>query len=143
MQIHQLNISASKKIKRIGRGGKKGTYSGRGGKGQTARSGFSRRATFEGGMSTLIARTKKLRGFKSLAPKNQVVTLEQLENKFKAGEEVSVKSLAEKKIIRQANMPVKILCKGNLSKKLVISGVLVSASAKEKIEKAGGEISAK
>lgn len=143
MQIHELKITSSKKIKRIGRGGKKGTYSGRGGKGQTARSGFSRRATFEGGMSTLVARTKKLRGFKSLRPKNQVITLAQLETKFNAGDEVSPKTLAEKNLIKNVNLPVKILSKGEITKKFVINGALVSDSAKAKIEKAGGQITAK
>lgn len=140
MQIHQLEVKSSKKIKRIGRGGKKGTYSGRGGKGQSARSGFSRRATFEGGMSTLIARTKKLRGFKSLRPKNQIVNLAELELKFSANEEISPKTLLEKRIIRDAKQPVKILSEGELTKKLVFSQVSVSKAAKEKIEKVGGEI---
>lgn len=140
MQIHDLKISPSKKNKRVGRGGKKGTYSGRGGKGQTARSGFSSRATFEGGMSTLIARTKKLRGFKSLKPKNQIVNLQQLDAAFNDGDEITVQVLADKKLVGRVDRPVKILSEGTLTKKIVIDNILVSAAAKTKIEKSGGEV---
>lgn len=140
MQIHELKVKSSRDTKRIGRGGKKGTYSGRGGKGQSARSGYSQRSTFEGGMSTLIARTKKLRGFKSPHPKNQVVNVALIEKHFAVGEEVTPATLAGKKLVRSAFQPVKILSEGELTKKLIFSGVSISKATQAKIEKVGGEI---
>ena len=65
MQIHQLKLKKRKKRKTIGRGGKRGTYSGRGNKGQKARSGGNVDPLFEGGRSSLVERLKKVRGFKS------------------------------------------------------------------------------
>ena len=70
MQIHNLKIQYPKKKRKIiGRGGKKGTYSGKGGKGQKGRSGVSIDPLFEGGRSSLIDRLKKIRGFKAFKPK--------------------------------------------------------------------------
>lgn len=140
MQIHQLKVNKKKSKKRIGRGGKKGTYSGSGMNGQKSRSGFSRRSTFEGGQSTLTEHTKKKRGFKSVASGNQVVSLEKIDAKFKAGEVVSVKSLKESKLIKDIKTPVKILSDGELSKKIIFEKVLISKLAEKKIKEAGGEI---
>jgi len=139
MQIHQLS-SQKKNKKRIGRGGKRGTYSGKGMKGQKARSGYSRRATWEGGRTTLVAKTKKKKGFKSVRPKNQVLSLAILEAKFAAGDLVSPEKLLAKKLIRNLATPVKILGQGTLTKKLVFQEVLFSETARQKIEKAGGKI---
>lgn len=141
MQIHELKVKKAKSIKRIGRGGKKGTYSGKGMKGQTSRSGFSQRSTFEGGMSSLIARTKKNRGFKSLKSKNQVLDLNVLEKMFDSGTEITGALLIEKKLMK-AESSMKILANGEVSKKFSIKGLMISAAAKEKIEKAGGKIEA-
>jgi large subunit ribosomal protein L15 len=139
MQINELKISPKKESKRVGRGGKKGTYSGKGMKGQKARSGFSQYATFEGGKTNLVERTKKNRGFKSLKTGRIALNLNILENKFQDGEKVDKKSLVEKKIIKSKDIP-KILSDGSISKKVKIEGIEVSAKAKEKIEKAGGKI---
>ncbi len=138
MQIHELKKNKTKNKKRVGRGGKKGTYSGAGMKGQRSRSGYSRRATFEGGRSTLVAQTKKKRGFKSRASKLQVVSLDKLSKKFNNGDEVSLETLKEKKIIKKLDQPVKILNVGEIDKKLIFKDVAFSKTAKEKIEKAGG-----
>ena len=96
MQIHQLKIRPKKSRRRVGRGGKKGTYSGRGMKGQKSRSGASVNPIFEGGRSTLIEHLPKMRGFKSIYPKNQVVNLEKLEKYFIDGDIVSPAFCAKK-----------------------------------------------
>ena len=140
MQINTLKARKLKTRKRVGRGGVNGTYSGKGMKGQKSRSGYSRRATWEGGRTTLIAATKKNRGFKSRNAKNQIVNLSILEKKFKDGDMVDLTSLIKAKIVKKVSAPVKILGVGELTKKLTVKDVLVSATAKEKITKAGGEV---
>ena len=140
MQAHQLKTRPKTSKKRVGRGGKKGTYSCRGMKGQKSRSGYSRRATFEGGKTTLINRTKKLRGFTSRNKNLQVVNVESLEKKFKKGEEVNPKTLKEKGLIKKLAVPVKILSRGEIKKELTLKDVLYSKNAKVKIEKAGGKV---
>lgn len=143
MQIHELETKERKTSKRVGRGGKRGTYSGRGMKGQKARSGGNVDPLFEGGRSSLIQRMKKLRGFKSIHAKKTVVTLDQLNKIFEDGETVSVLSLTEKKVLRKKAVRngVKIVARGELSKKLTIAdGILITGSSKEAIEKAGGKV---
>ncbi len=119
----------------MGRGGQKGTYAGRGMKGQKSRSGYSRRPTFEGGRSSLIARTKKVRGFKSNKTPVQVVNFSDLEERYSAGEVVSPETLKEKGLIRKTTQPVKILGKGDLKKKLEFKDVAVSNAAQKRMEK--------
>ncbi len=140
MQINTLKARKLKTRKRVGRGGVNGTYSGKGMKGQKSRSGYSRRATWEGGRTTLIAATKKNRGFKSRNAKNQIVNLSILEKKFKDGDTVDLTSLIKAKIVKKVSAPVKILGVGELTKKLTVKDVLVSVTAKERITKAGGEV---
>lgn len=143
MQIHQLTVKKRKEKKTIGRGGKRGTYSGRGNKGQKARSGASIDPLFEGGRSSLVERLKKVRGFKSLNAKKAVVKLEALEKMFKDGDIVSVETLLKSKLVDKANVKdgIKILATGEISKKLTISAeLLLSATAKAAIIKAGGKI---
>ncbi|GAI13330.1 unnamed protein product [marine sediment metagenome] len=147
MQLHQLKPKHKlKKKKRVGRGGKRGTYSGRGLKGQRSRAGRKFKPAIRG----LIKRYPKLRGykFKIIRPKPAVVNIEILEKKFKAADTVTPKVLIEKRLIRRikGRLPkVKILGtraqrKGKLTKKLIIEGCQVSKSAREEIEKAGGTI---
>jgi len=140
MQIHQLKIKSQKPKRRVGRGGKKGTYSGRGMKGQKSRSGSSINPIFEGGRSTLIEHLPKIRGFKSHHPKKQVVDLQKLEKYFNDGDIVNPQSLLSKKLVDNIKTPIKLLSDGQLKKKLTIEKCLVSKSAKEKIEKVGGNI---
>jgi large subunit ribosomal protein L15 len=141
MELHQLKPKHPKKDKkRIGRGGKKGTYSGRGQKGQKARAGHR----FQPIIRDLIKRYPKLRGyrFKPKEKKIAIVNLSALQEKFLDGEKVEPKTLFERKIIRKikGKIPqVKILAKGELSKKLLIQDCYLSKAAKEKIEKAGGK----
>ncbi|OGZ68272.1 MAG: 50S ribosomal protein L15 [Candidatus Staskawiczbacteria bacterium RIFCSPHIGHO2_02_FULL_43_16] len=142
MQTHQLqpkHTSRSRKI--VGRGGKKGTYSGRGGKGQTARSGRKLAPVIR----ELIKRYPKLKGYRAFVLPNAfaVVNLVLLEKHFVAGDLVSPETLAKKKLIaiqKGKNPKVKILGTGELTKKLVFENCKVSASAKAAIEKAGGTL---
>lgn len=127
--------------KKVGRGNASGhgTYSTRGGKGQTARSGGSRGLRLKGFKQTLQS-TPKLRGFHSLATKPTEVLLRDLEKHFAAGETVNLATLLEKKLISKNIKAAKILHTGELTKKLVIEGIKCTKAAKEVIEKLGGEV---
>ncbi len=137
MQIHQLNPNKKKKKRRVGRGGKRGTYSGRGqGKKQKDRAG----RTLEPIIRRAIKRYPKLRGYRFKArDKATVLNLKDLEKNFKEGETVKPSLLAEKGLVKKGSS-VKILANGKLEKKLNFEDCLFSQSAKEKIEKAGGTI---
>jgi len=143
MQIHELKVEAKKSRKRVGRGGKRGTYSGRGMKGQKSRSGGNVDPLFEGGRTTLIEKLKKTRGFKSITPKKNIVNLDIIEKKFKDGDTVIIETLLKTKIIQRSKVAngVKILGNGKIMKKIIIGkDILVSKSAKVAIEKAGGKV---
>lgn len=140
MQIHELKVNKKKTRKRIGRGGKRGTYSGRGMKGQKSRSGAKKNPLFEGGRTSLIDRLKKTRGFKSPHFKKTNINLNDLEKNFKAGDIVSVKSLIKSKLISrpESKRGVKILGDGKLTKKLAIDkDILLSKSAEKAIKENG------
>lgn len=129
-----------KSKKRVGRGpgSGMGTYSTRGLKGQNARSGRGVREGFEGGQTPLIKRTPK-KGFNSRKNINlSIINVENL-NRFKSGEKVTVEKLKQVALAGKRDK-VKILGKGTIDKKLTVHAHEFSASAKEKIEKAGGEI---
>jgi len=127
--------------KRVGRGNAsgKGTTAGKGTKGQKARTGGRNRLKTLG-MRRLIMSTPKLRGFKSLSPSASPVNLGELDAAYKAGEVVNVRSLKAKGLVPVISSKVKVLGGGSLKKKLVVTGCLVSASAKEAILAAGGEV---
>ncbi len=136
MQIHELKVNKRKSRKRVGRGGKRGTYSGRGMKGQKSRSGAKKDPLFEGGRTSLIDRLKKIRGFKSVHPKKININLDDLEKNFKDGDTVSVESLIKFNLIKksEAKRGVKILGNGKLTKKLSVDeNILLSKSAKKAI----------
>ncbi len=122
MQIHELSLKPRKKKKTIGRGGKRGTTSGKGTKGQKARSGGNVDPLFEGGRSTFIERLKKVKGFKAVSPKKTTVTLAALERAFADGEKVTIETLIEKKLVEKSARVrgVKIVATGNLTKKLTL-----------------------
>jgi large subunit ribosomal protein L15 len=137
--------------KRIGRGqgSGKGRYSGRGIKGQKARSGSHKmRAGFEGGQMPVYMRTPKQRGSTSkdampIVPfmtRTVPVNLRDLEARFDAGAEVTPDSLVEKRLIKHTRTDVKILGVGDLTKKLSVTAHAFSATAREKIEAAGGSV---
>ena len=156
MQLYQLKPIHNKKArKRVGRGGKRGTYSGRGVKGQKSRAGRKPRISLAGGVVPLKSFPKKRgaggkteikKGVKlfRLRQKPVIVNLRDISKKFKDNEIISFESLLEKGLIskiRKRMIPkIKILGKGELNKKLKIKGVELSKSAAEKIKKAGGTI---
>lgn len=133
-----------KRRKVVGRGlgSGHGTYSTRGGKGQTARTGHSKMpAGFEGGRQPLIRQLPKLRGFKSLRRKTVALNLDIL-NMFNDNDVVTILALQQKGLVKPFGHgslpPVKILA-GKLSKKLTVK-VPVSAAARQAIEAAGGTV---
>ena len=142
MQLHQIKSKTkNKNKKRIGRGGKRGTYSGRGIKGQKARAGRKMRPE----MRDIIKKLPKRRGyrFSSFNKKPTVLNLFLLDKYFKDNDKVTPKILFEKGLIKKVKgkMPVvKLLSMGELSKKLTVVSCQVSKSAKEKIEKSGGNV---
>ena len=138
MQLHELKPRHKSKVeKRIGRGGKRGTTSGRGQKGQKSRSGRKLRPAER----DLIQRLPKFRGFKfkPLASKAVVLNLIDLERKTK-GDMINLKTLKESGLIRQRNNRVKILGSGEMHRPIIVQGLSVSESARKKIEAAGGKI---
>jgi large subunit ribosomal protein L15 len=154
----QLNLSnlkpasARKDRKRIGRGmgSGKGRYSGRGIKGQKARSGSHKmRAGFEGGQMPVYMRLGKQRGPYSkdampIGPHRTftvAVNVRDLD-RFDEGAEITPEGLAEAGLIRNTRVDVKILGHGDLKKKLSVTAHYFSASAREKIEGAGGSVTA-
>lgn len=131
-----------KKKKIIGRGGKKGTYAGRGVKGQKSRAGRKIRPQIR----DLIKKFPKLRGYDMKMPPKKIETiifnLGWLNEKFNEGETISLNSLTEKGLVdKNKRFLVKILGDGSLTKKLIFDkNLLFSGSAREKIIKFGGEI---
>jgi len=141
MQLHELQpIHPQRKRKRIGRGGKKGTYSGRGIKGQRSRTGFR----LQPKVRELLKKYPKLRGYKRTARKDVfAINLSSLERYFEKGETVNPHLLAQKKIagtMKRRALAIKILGGGEITKPLIIENCKLSKSAKEKIEKAGDVI---
>ncbi|MAZ56737.1 50S ribosomal protein L15 [bacterium] len=146
MQLHELKSTTKNKVaKRVGRGGKRGKTSGRGHKGQKARAGNSTRPE----MREIIKKLPKLRGHgvnrartvNSDKVSATVINVSVLEN-F-SGKDINPKTLVAEGLIssRRKKAPtVKILGNGELTKKLNVSGCAVSATAKAKIEKAGGTV---
>jgi large subunit ribosomal protein L15 len=152
----QLNLSNLRPAqerrdrKRVGRGqgSGKGRYSGRGIKGQKARSGSHKmRAGFEGGQMPVYMRLGKMRGNTSkdampIGPfrtETVPVNLRDLD-RFEAGDEVTPETLLEKRVIKNTRIDVKLLGIGEVSKKLTVRVHAISASAREKIEAAGGTV---
>ncbi len=142
MQIHQLKpIHKSKKRKRIGRGGKRGTYSGKGIKGQKSRAGRKLQPMIR----ELIKKYPKLRGYRQKTKRKDLVevNLSVLEKKFKEGEKINPETLLNRKIIRKIKgrrPEVKIIGgKGEMKKKFTIEKCRISEGARKKIKKAGGK----
>ena len=143
MKLHELKpAEGSRKVRnRVGRGigSGNGKTSGRGHKGQNARSGGGVRPGFEGGQNPLFRRIPK-RGFTNINRKEYaIVNLEAL-NRFEDGAEVTAALLLETGIVSNEKAGIKVLGHGTLSKKLTVKAHKFSASAKEAIENAGGTI---
>jgi large subunit ribosomal protein L15 len=136
----QPAAGSKKSKKRVGRGlGSTGSYSGRGVKGQRARSG-GRSGLQLKGIRSLMLKLPKLRGFQGLESKPVVINLNVLNKNFSDGATVDVKSLIAKKLVSTKSVKIKVLGIGEIKNRLVIKNCGVSQSAAEKIKKAGGEI---
>lgn len=144
MKLHELPATTSKKSKRVGRGygsGRGGHTSTRGSKGQRARVGRGIPLWFEGGQLPFIKRLPYLRGklrFASLQDQVQLVTLSMLE-KLNV-KEVTPEVLVKHGMVKSVRMPVKVTAVGSLTKAVVCTGIRATATAKAKIEKAGGSL---
>ena len=144
-----------KSVKRVGRGGKRGTYSGKGTKGQKSRAGASVRPGFRGGDNRIWQLFPKQRGaskkpggsgiyakhrfYQLRKDKPPVINVEEF-NKFNDGETVNPKTLFEKRMLKRMDKSVKVLGDGELTKHLIFEGFSLSKSARDKITKAGGTI---
>jgi large subunit ribosomal protein L15 len=134
--------------KRIGRGEGSGTgkTSGRGQKGAGSRAGSKSRAAFEGGQMPIHMRMRKLRGphmkksmpFEPFRTHTQPVNIAALESRFDAGTDVTLELMHANGLATRKGVPVKVLAKGELSKALTVHAHAFSASARERIEAAGG-----
>ncbi|MDP3954209.1 MAG: 50S ribosomal protein L15 [bacterium] len=152
MQLHQLKPSGSnKKRKRVGRGGSRGTYSGRGQKGQKSRASTSIRPDFRGGSVPLWKIFGKKRGsskkvdikhraFRIRNKKPIVVKLSQLNHFFKDGDTVTLKNVIKAGLADKSGAGIKILSNGEITKKLNFVRLPMSASAKNKVTAAGGTV---
>ena len=142
MKLNELHpaLGSTKSPRRLGRGTGSGLgkTSGKGHKGAKARSGGGKRPGFEGGQMPLTRQLPK-RGFTNIFAKEYaIVNVATLEECFEAGAEINAAVLAEKRIIRDAGMDLKVLGNGDLTKKFSVKAAKFTASAKEKIEAAGG-----
>lgn len=140
MQLHNIKPKTkSKKRRYIGHGGKKGTYSGRGIKGQRSRTGARIRPQIQ----DLIKRIPKTRGHDRVAIRSKketvIINLDVLEKKFKSGSLINKKALFQSGLLRNKTSQVKILGNGILTKPLSVESLPASKSAIDKIIKAGGK----
>ena len=142
MKMHELApaLGSTKEAKRIGRGhgSGNGKTAGKGHKGQHARAGHGMRPGFEGGQMPLQRRVPK-RGFNNIFAEEWLAINVAALEVFEDGTVVDAAALAAKGIIKKANLPVKVLGNGNLTKKLEVKLNAYSASATEKITAAGGK----
>lgn len=138
MKIHELNVSSNKKGKRAGRGisAGRGKTAGRGTKGQNSRKSGGVRPGFEGGQMPLYMRIPKLRGFTSHRPKAISIYTGQIQELGKS--EVTTTILAEAGLIENPYVKVKLVVKGDLTKKVVVKLQGASAPAVAMLQKAGG-----
>lgn len=140
LQLNKLT-PLCKKRKRVGRGGSRGGTSCKGHKGQKARSGPHISVAFEGGQMPLVRRLPK-RGFnnKRFATEVKIVSLQQLDNLFVAGDTVNKQVLIEKGVLKgKGKFYLKILANGDLTKKLEVVADSFSKSAMDKIKSLGGQ----
>lgn len=144
MKLHELSPApgSTKSAWRKGRGvgSGNGKTAGRGHKGQNARTGGGVRPGFEGGQIPLYRRLPK-RGFTNSLFKKEyaIINLETLDKLFNDGDAVSMETLLEKGVIRKELNGLKVLGRGEITKKLTVKAAIFSVSAKEKIEAAGGK----
>ena len=152
MQLHQLKLKTKKRSeKRVGRGGKRGTYSGKGQKGQKSRAGAGVKPDFRGGDTPIWKLFPKQRGatkktkikhrtFSLHNKKPLALNIREINRIFNDGDQINQQILFEKKMIESIKGKVKILGDGRLDKKLNFEGFPISVSARKKIIEAGGTI---
>jgi large subunit ribosomal protein L15 len=138
MKYHELVTNKRKSSKRAGRGiaAGRGKTAGRGTKGQNSRAGSSRKPGFEGGQNPLMQRLPKLRGFKAYKSKAETVYTGQLDTL--AGKTIDTKALADAGLITSPYASVKLIVKGDVTKKAVVKLQSASQTAIAAIQKAGG-----
>ena len=143
MKLHEIKPAPGstkrRKVVGRGRGSGHGTTAGRGGKGQTARTGSSIPAWFEGGQMPLIRRLPK-RGFTNIFKKNYTIINIEILDRFESGQEITPALLVSQGLIRSRNDGVKVLGTGALTKTLTVHAHKFSQSAAAKIEAAGGKV---
>ena len=142
MKIHELNLQSAKDKKRIGRGigSGYGKTAGRGTKGQNARTGGGVRPGFEGGQNPLAKRLPKKRGFTALNhTQYQVINLDGLD-RLKAGSTVDAAALVAAGLVKKSDDRIKLLSRGELTKKLFVKVTAASAAAKAAVEASGGSV---
>jgi len=143
MMIHDITakVGSHRRRTRVGRGESSGLgkTSGRGHKGARSRSGWSLNPQYQGGQINFIQKMPK-RGFTNAEFKKHfhIVNVQDLEKLADAGGEITVESLAAAGLVRDAKLPLKVLGEGELTKKVSVTAAKFSATAKAKIEKAGG-----
>jgi len=137
MKFHELNVVPNKSSRRVGRGisAGQGKTAGRGTKGQKSRTGSGRRPGFEGGQNPLMQRLPKLRGFRAIKPSAESVQTGQLNS---LGSNIDNFTLADAGLISSPYVRVKLVVKGEITKKLSVKLQSASASAVSVIQKAGG-----
>ena len=143
MKLHELSpaVGATKEVKRIGRGhgSGHGKTAGKGHKGQWARSGGGVKPGFEGGQTKLAMRIPK-RGFNNIfATEYATVNVSDLEARFESGAEIDAQALIDCGLIKKVYDGIKILGSGELTKSFTVKASKFTATAAEKIEKAGGK----
>ena len=144
MRQDKLSPAAGSKRnrKRVGRGDGSGhgTYSGRGCNGQKSRAGYRMRPGFEGGQLPLIKRLPRKRGFTNISKiEYSLVNINEL-NIFEPGSEVTPEKLVAARLVKSIRQPIKILAEGDINHPLVVKANKFSATAKAKIEAAGGKV---
>ncbi len=145
LRLHDLrpNPGARKQRKRVGRGNAsgKGTYSGRGLKGQRSRAGRDYNAVFEGGAMSMMRTLPRRGGFKNPnRVEYQPINVVELARRFEPGATVDAAALVQVRLLRRETQPFKILAGGPIQRPLHLRAERVSAAARAKIEAAGGSV---
>lgn len=137
MKFNQLNITSNKSARRVGRGisAGQGKTAGRGTKGQSSRTGKGRRPGFEGGQNPLMQRLPKLRGFRAIKPAPETIHTGQLNN---LGATIDNFTVAEAGLVSSPYVKVKLIVKGDITKKLTVKLQAASIPAAEALQKLGG-----
>lgn len=137
MKYHELKVTANHSSRRVGRGisAGQGKTAGRGTKGQKSRTGSGRRPGFEGGQNPLMQRLPKLRGFTAIKPAAETVYTGQLDS---LGAAIDNFTVANAGLVSSPYVRVKLIVKGNVTKKLTVNLQTASLTATEALQKVGG-----